>query len=150
MQTSAQRSASELRIDRWRLSVISQKRLPGLRRQLRRSRHIFRDCRLGNFEPEHQQLAMDPGCAPQRIFPTHPPDQIAQATINPRPPCPMTRFPTPKHFEPSAMPTQDGLRLNHLHRIIRLGQSRVIHMRRARSPPRSRRRGGARRKAMVS
>src|SRR4029077_5521892 len=22
--------------------------------------------------------------------------------------CPMTRFPTPKHFEPNAMPTQDG------------------------------------------
>jgi hypothetical protein len=47
---------------------------------------------------------------------THPPDQISQATINPRPPCPITRFPTPKHFETSAMPTQDGLRLNHLHR----------------------------------
>jgi hypothetical protein len=29
----------------------------------------------------------------------------------------MTRFPTPKHFEPSAMPTQDGLRLNHLNSI---------------------------------
>ena len=44
------------------------------------------------------------------------PDQISQATINPRPPCPITRFPTPEHFETSAMPTQDGLRLNHLHR----------------------------------
>jgi hypothetical protein len=29
----------------------------------------------------------------------------------------MTRFPTPKHFETSAMPTQDGLRLNYLHRV---------------------------------
>jgi len=28
----------------------------------------------------------------------------------------MTGFPTPNHFETSAMPTQDGLRLNHLHR----------------------------------
>jgi hypothetical protein len=28
----------------------------------------------------------------------------------------MTRLPTPKHFETSAMPTQDGLRLNYLHR----------------------------------
>ena len=45
------------------------------------------------------------------------PDQISQATINPRPPCPITRFPTPKHFETSAMPTQDGLRLYHLGRI---------------------------------
>ena len=33
---------------------------------------------------------------------------------------------------------------------IRLGQSRVIHMSNARSPPRSRKRGGARRKAMAS
>ena len=38
--------------------------------------------------------------------PTHPPDQIAQATNNPRPPCPITRFPTPKHSETSAMPAQ--------------------------------------------
>ena len=60
---------------------------------------------------------MNPGCAPKWVFPTHPPDQTAQATINPWPPCPMTRLPTPKYFEPSAMPTQDGLRLNHLHRI---------------------------------
>ena len=52
---------------------------------------------------------MDPGCAPKWVFPTHPPDQIAQATINPRPPCPIARFPTPKHFETSAMPTQDGV-----------------------------------------
>jgi len=99
-----------------RLSVISQKRLPGLRRQLRRSRHIFRDRRLGHLKAKHQKLAMDPGCAPKWVFSTHPPDQIAQATIDPWPPCPMTRFPTPKHFEASAMPTQDRLRLNHLHR----------------------------------
>ena len=60
---------------------------------------------------------MNPGCAPKWVFPAHPPDQIAQATINPRPPCPITRFPTPNHFETSAMPTQDCLWLNHLHRI---------------------------------
>jgi hypothetical protein len=29
----------------------------------------------------------------------------------------MPRFPTPKHFEPTAMPTQDRLWLNHLNRI---------------------------------
>jgi hypothetical protein len=86
-----------------RLSVISQKRLPGLRRQLRRSRHIFRDRRLGHLKGKHQKLAMDPGCAPKWVFPAHPPDQISQATINPRPTCPITRFPTPKHFETSAM-----------------------------------------------
>jgi hypothetical protein len=35
----------------------------------------------------------------------------------------MTRFPTPNHFETSAMPTQDGLRLNHLHRVKKARQS---------------------------
>src|SRR6478672_6132553 len=99
-----------------RLSVILQKSLPGLRRRLRRSRHIFRDRRLGHLKAKHQKLAVDPGCTPKWVFPAHPPDQISQVTINPLPPCPLTRFPTPKHFETSAMPTQDGLRLNHLHR----------------------------------
>jgi len=97
--------------------VILQKRLPGLRRWVPASHHIFRDRRLGHLKAKHQQLAMDPGCAPKWVFPAHPPDQISKATIDPWPPCPMTRFSTPKHFEPSAMPTQDGLRLNHLHRV---------------------------------
>ena len=38
--------------------MILQKRSPGLRRRLRRSRHILRDRRLGDFEPEHQQFAI--------------------------------------------------------------------------------------------
>ena len=97
--------------------MVSQKCLPGLRRRVPVSHHVFRDRRLGDFGAEHQQLAMDPGCAPKWVFPTHPPDQISQAAINPWPPCPMTRFPTPKHFEPTAMPTQDGLWLNHLNSI---------------------------------
>jgi hypothetical protein len=37
-----------------------------------------------------------------------------QATINLRPPCPISRFATPEHLEASTMPPQDGLRLNHL------------------------------------
>src|SRR6266508_47761 len=99
-----------------RLNVISQKRLPGLRRQLRRSCHVFRDRRLGHLKAKHQKLAMDPRRAPKWVFPAHPLDHIAQAAIDLWPPCLMTRFPTPKHFETSAMPTQDGLWLNHLHR----------------------------------
>ena len=39
-----------------------------------------------------------------------------QATIDLRPPCPVSGFPTPEHFEASAMPPQDGLRLHHLGR----------------------------------
>src|ERR1019366_1747486 len=41
-------------------------------------------------------------------------DQITQATIDLGTPCPISRLPPPEHFKTSAMPTQDGLRLNHL------------------------------------
>ena len=47
-------------------------------------------------------------------FLAHPLDQITQATINPRPPCPISRFPAPESFEASAMPPQDSFRLNYL------------------------------------
>ena len=39
-----------------------------------------------------------------------------QTTIDLRPPCPISGFPTPEDFEASAMPTQNGLRLHHLDR----------------------------------
>ena len=99
-----------------RLSVILQKCLPGLRRRVRTSRHIFRDRRLGNLEAKHQKLAMDPGRAPQPVFPAHPLDEITQAAIDLRAPRPISGFPPPEHFEASAMPTQNGFRLHHLGR----------------------------------
>src|ERR1035437_3484617 len=99
-----------------RLSVILQKSLPSLRRRILTTHHVFRDCRLGDLKAKHQKLAMDPGCAPQRVLPAHPPDQITQATIDLGTPCPISRLPPPEHFKTSAMPTQDGLRLNHLGR----------------------------------
>jgi hypothetical protein len=58
-----------------RLSVILQKSLSSLRRRILTTHHVFRDRRLGDLEAKHQQLAMDPGCAPQRVFPAHLPDQ---------------------------------------------------------------------------
>jgi hypothetical protein len=57
---------------------------------------------------------MDPGRTPQRVFRAHPLDKITQTTIDHRPPCPISRFPTPEDFETSAMPPQNGLRLNYL------------------------------------
>ena len=57
-----------------RLSVVPQKRLPGLRWRLRRSGHISRDRRLSHLKAKHQKLAMDPGCAPKWVFPAHPLD----------------------------------------------------------------------------
>jgi hypothetical protein len=57
---------------------------------------------------------MDPGRALQRVLPAHPTDKITQAAIDLRPPCPLSRFPAPIDLKPSTMPSQDGLRLNHL------------------------------------
>jgi len=76
--------------------------------------HVFGDRRLGHLEAKHQKLAMDPGCAPQWVFSAHPLDQIPQAAIDLWPPYSISGFPTPEHFETSAMPPQDGLRLNYL------------------------------------
>jgi hypothetical protein len=59
---------------------------------------------------------MDPGCTPQRVFLAHSSDEIAQLTIDLRPPCPISRLPTPEHLEARAMPPQDGLGLNNLRR----------------------------------
>ena len=59
---------------------------------------------------------MDPGRAPQRIFLAHPLDEITQATIDLRAPCPLAGFPAPESFPARAMPPKDGLRLNDLGR----------------------------------
>ena len=59
---------------------------------------------------------MDPGRTPQWVFPAHSLDQITQASVNPRPPCPIARLPAPDHSKSSAVPSQDRLRLNHLRR----------------------------------
>jgi hypothetical protein len=51
---------------------------------------------------------------PTWVFNAHPLDQIPQAAIDLWPPCPISGFPTPERFKASAMPPQDGLRLNQL------------------------------------
>ena len=94
------------------LHVVSKKRPPGLRRRPATLHHVFGDRRLGDFEPQHQQFAMDPGRTPERILFAHPSDEIAQLTIDLWPPCPIAEFPAPKRFEAGAMPSQDGFRLH--------------------------------------
>ena len=64
---------------------------------------------------------MDPGRAPLRVYLAHPLNEIAQATIDFRSPCPISQFSAPESFEASAMPPKDGLRLNHLGSIKQAG-----------------------------
>ena len=53
---------------------------------------------------------------PTTCFPCSSAGSIPQAAIDLGTPYPISGFPTPEHFETSAMPSQDGLRLNHLGR----------------------------------
>ena len=59
---------------------------------------------------------MNPGRAPQRVFPAHPLNEITQATIDLRAPCPLSRFPAPESFPARATPPKDRLRFNDLGR----------------------------------
>ena len=54
---------------------------------------------------------------PQGIFPAHPSDEITQAKIDLRSPCPIPRLPAPVSHEARTMPSQDRLRLHHLSQI---------------------------------
>ena len=93
---------------------------------------------------------MNSGCAPQRVFPAHPLDQITQAPIDLRTPCPLSGFPAPESFEALAMPPEDRLRLNHLSHTKQARPELGHPYGSARSLPRSRRRGGACRNAILS
>src|SRR6516165_10815986 len=73
------------------------------------------------LKPSINSSAVDPGGAPQRIVLAHPPDQISQAAVNLRPPCPPLRFPAPIGAEPHPIPAQNRLRLYHPDRTSEVG-----------------------------
>src|SRR5664280_1790678 len=85
-----------------RPSVITQKCLPGLRGRRSTPHHVLEDSRLSDLKAKHQELAMDPRRAPQRVLPAHPADKITQAATDLRPPCPLSRFPAPIDLKPSS------------------------------------------------
>ena len=120
------------------------------RRWIRRSHHVFWDRRLGDFKPEHQELAMSSRGAPQCVLPTFSLHQVTQTTIYLWPPCPVSGFPTPENFQASAMPSQMFSGITTRAMPSRPGQSLVSHISSVRSLPRSRKREGARRKATLS
>jgi hypothetical protein len=82
------------------------------------SHHVFRHSRLGNFITEHQELAVDPGRAPEWVLPAHPPDQIPQSLLG-RPALP--RDFRAKSAETGSVPAQDRLELDYLEGPKQLG-----------------------------
>ena len=79
-----------------RLSVISKKSSSSIATAVSEAAPCIRDRRLGYLKPQFQKLAINPGCTPQWVFLTHSLDQFAKLAINPWPPFPVLRFPTPE------------------------------------------------------
>jgi len=90
--------------------VIVQKRFPGLAGRPRQSPEDSGDSTFGDLDAEHLQLAVNPGCAPERIGRNHPLDQAsnvdgdrgsaAMALVHPR-------SPSPEPAKPFALPADD-------------------------------------------
>ena len=112
-------------VDRYHLAdMVFQKGFPRLVGRTPEPAQDARDSALGDVDAQHFQLAMDPGCAPQRIGGGHLLNQSAQfrggsgATSTPalRP-----GKPGPEFAEPFALPTNDGVWLDIQQRMSPLG-----------------------------
>ena len=92
------------------MRMITQERLPALRRRSSSSQHVLRDGRLRDREAQFQQFTMDTWRTPERVFSTHPMDEIPQFAINLWPAAPITGLPTPPGPKPRPVPANYGLR----------------------------------------
>ncbi|MGD0075189.1 MAG: hypothetical protein ABSD31_12755 [Candidatus Binataceae bacterium] len=97
--------------------VIAQESLPTLRAGLSGPYHVSAHGRLGDFDPEHKQLAVDARRAAQRIFSAHTPNQSAGLMVDARTPNAPSRSPTPISSAAAPMPADKNFQLNDDNRI---------------------------------
>ena len=105
------------KIDRDHLpQVIVQERFPVLGRGMRRSAdHVFGDGSLGQREAQLEQLAVDAGCAPLRIGPTHVPNERNGVRRHGLSASFCTAaLPFPEEAKTLPMPADDGIGLHEL------------------------------------
>ena len=95
---------------RYPIRVVTQKRLPTLRRRSLSSDHVFRNDRLRAPKAKLQRFAMYPRRAPKRVFFTHASNKITQFPINIGPTARIAGLPAPPRPETRAMPRNDSLR----------------------------------------
>ena len=62
--------------------LIAQKAAPARRRRISSPYHVLGDSRLADLDAELEQLAMDPGRAPERISVTHITNHLANFAIH--------------------------------------------------------------------
>ena len=84
-------------------AMVLKKYPPRLRWRSAARDYVLRDRGLRNLNPELQQLSVDPRRAPQRISPTHAPDQVPDLRINPWASAAAT-LPAPVVPEPLSVP----------------------------------------------
>src|SRR3954465_3528643 len=111
MRIVAQRQSSEPQRDHGRnpLRVIAKEGLPGLKWSILPGHHVDRNRGLGDIDAQLEQLAMDPGSAPQRVLKTHSPDQVAHLFADPRSASERTGLPSQISGKAHSMPTHDSL-----------------------------------------
>src|SRR6266849_2039549 len=90
--------------------MIAKEGLPGLQWPILPGHHIVRNRGLGDIDAELEQLAMDLGGAPRRVFKTHSSDQVAHLFADPRSAAERTGLPSPVSGKTHSMPTHDSLR----------------------------------------
>src|SRR3979411_3329113 len=71
--------------------------------------HVLGDARLGDLNPELEQLAVDAWRAPKRIIDAHPPDQRPQLRVDLRSPSQWAGLPTPVAAKAGPVPTHERL-----------------------------------------
>ena len=91
----------------WR--VVAQKGSPSLAWRSAPLDHVLRDARMGDLEPELEQLAVDPRRSPKRVLDAHPTDQRPQVRVDPRPPSLGARLPSPVAAKAGPMPPHERL-----------------------------------------
>ena len=92
--------------------VIRQEGAPRLRRRSPMTDHVFRDAGLTDVNPEFQEFAVDPRCAPERIRCGHRANQRADVRRHGLSTQATTALPCPEKAEASAMPGEDRLGLD--------------------------------------
>src|SRR5208283_3998816 len=91
--------------------MIAQEGSPVLvRRTMKFANHVFGDGSLGNRDPQLEQLAVDPGSAPQRTGSAHVPNEGDNVWSNGFPPSySAVALPFPEKAEARPMPADDGI-----------------------------------------
>ena len=95
-------------------NVILEKRPPRLGWWFGASDHVLGNRSLRDLNVQLHQLAVDPGCAPNRVLAAHGSNQIADLFRNSRPSgLSVPNLPSPIPTKSLTMPADDGFRLDH-------------------------------------